>query len=121
MSGRPHTRDRFEWTPARVATVKAVAGVGGTASEAAEAVGLAPERTHLIYRLAKQRGFVFTNLGRKRDDRTLLVRIDERASAALSERARRHGMARRDLAAQLLSIVLLQGPVFIDNLLDDRD
>ena len=36
-----------------------------------------------------------------------------------AERERQAGIPRRDLAAKLLTIVLQQGPTFIDNLLDE--
>lgn len=113
------TASRFEFTAERIAAVKAIAFANGTASAAAEAIGLDPERAHLIYRLADREGFKFTNLGRKRDDRAIFVRLDDLPSNILTERARLSAVPRRDLAAKLLNIVLQQGPTFLDNLLDD--
>ena len=111
---------RFEFTTEHIAKVKAIAAAKGTAREAAEAVGLDPEREYLIYKLARREGFKFMNLGRKRDDRAVFIRLDDLPSDILTERARQAGIPRRDLAAKLLNIVLQQGPTFIDNLLDDE-
>jgi hypothetical protein len=111
----------FEWTPKRIASVKKIAEGGGTAREAAESVGLDPERDHLIYKLADRLGFRFKNIGRKRDDRSIFLRLDDLSSNVLTERAGKHRIKRRDLAAKLLNIVLQQGPIFIDNLLDDGE
>jgi hypothetical protein len=109
----------FEWTTERVTRVMEIAARGGTAREACEAVGIEPEREHLVYRLAKQRGFKFRNVGRKRNDTRLYINIDELTSHELTARARQHNRPRRDLAARLLAIVLAQGPTFIDNLLSE--
>jgi hypothetical protein len=57
----------------------------------------------------------------KRDDRSVFLRLEELPSNILTDRARKSGVPRRDLAAKLLNIVLQQGPTFIDNLLDDED
>lgn len=111
---------RFKFTAERIAKVKAVAVAKGTATAAAEAIGLDPERVHLIYRLAKAQGFRFKNLGRKRDDRALFIQLDDLPSTILTDRARQAGIPRRELAAKLLNIVLQQGPTFIHNLLDDE-
>jgi hypothetical protein len=110
---------KFEWTSARIAAVKRVAAAAGTAREACEAVELDPEREHLVYRLAKQRGFKFRNVGRKRNDRAIFLRLDQAPSDILTERARRAGVVRRELAAKLLNVVLAQGDTFLDNLLDE--
>ena len=110
----------FKFTPKHIATVRRIAIESGTARQACVAVGLDPEREHLIYRLSKAQGFRFKNLGRKRDDRALFIRIDDLPSTILTERARQAGITRRDLAAKLLNIVLQQGPTFMDNLLDDE-
>lgn len=109
----------FDWTAERIGTVKNIAEANGTARDACEAVGLEPERDHLIYKLARREGFKFTNLGRKRDDNAIFLRLDAATSDELTARARHHNKPRRDLAAQLLSLVLAQGPTFIDNLLDE--
>lgn len=111
---------RFKFTAERIAAVKAIAAAKGTAREAAEAVGLDPEREYLIYKLARREGFQFSNVGRKRDDRAVFVRLDDQPSSILTARARQAGITRRELAAKLLNIVLRQGPTFIDNLLDDE-
>lgn len=111
---------RFEWSADRIAMVKMIAENNGTAREAAEAVGLDPERDHVIYKLAKREGFKFKNLGRKRDCSGLFIRLDETPAKELTARALKRGEPRRELAAKLLNIVLQQGPTFIDNLLDDE-
>lgn len=113
------TWGRFEWSAERVAKVREIAEGGGTAREAAKAVGVDPERDHLIYKLAAREGFKFKNVGRKRDDRVIFIRLDPLPAGILTDRARKTGIARRDLAARLINIVLQQGPTFIDNLLDD--
>lgn len=109
---------RFEWTPERIARVRQIAKDYGTARDAAEAVGLDPEREHLIYRLARKEGFRFSNIGRKRDDGAIFIKLEQTPADILTARARETGKNRRELAARLLSIVLMQGPTFIDNLLD---
>jgi len=111
--------EAFEWTKERIAAVKDIAAANGTARTAAVAVGLDPERVHLVYRLAEREGFKFSNVGRKRDDRAVFVKLDDLPSDILPDRARARGVARRDLAAKLLNIVLQQGPTFLDNLIDD--
>lgn len=110
---------RFEWTAPRIATVRETAASGGTAREACLAIGLDPEREHLAYQLARREGFKFRNAGRRRDDRAIFLRLEQSPSDLLTDRARRTGVARRELAAKLLNVVLTQGDVFLDNLLDD--
>jgi hypothetical protein len=111
--------DRFTWDVDKIATVKKIAIDGGTAGQACAAVGLEPEREHLVYRIAKGQGFRFRNIGRKRDDRALRIVLDEVPAGILSDLARQVGLPRRELAAKLLNIVLLQGPTFLTNLLDE--
>jgi len=82
----------FKFTAERIAAVKAIAAAKGTAREAAEAVGLDPEREYLVYKLARREGFKFMNLGRKRDDRAIFVRLDDMPSTILTERARQAGI-----------------------------
>jgi hypothetical protein len=110
--------DRFTWDAAKITAVRLIALDGGTARQACEAVGLDPEREHLIYRLAKSKGYRFKNIGRKRDDRSICIRLEDLPSTILTDRARQISLPRRDLAAKLLNIVLQQGQTFIDNLLD---
>ena len=110
----------FKFTAERIVIAKKIAADGGTAREAAEAVGLDPEREYLIYKLARREGFQFSNVGRKRDDRAVFIRLDDQTSQVLTQLARQHSRPRRDLAARLVTIVLQQGQPFIDNLLDDE-
>lgn len=117
---KPRKHGHFPWTPQRIAAVKRLADNKGTAVQAAVLVGIAPESKHLVYSLADREGFRFKNLGRPRDDTGLYIRLEEHVSALLTERARALNVRRRDLAARLLSLVLLQGPIFITNLLDEE-
>lgn len=109
----------FEWSAPRIAAVRNIAAVGGTARQACEVVGIEPEREHLVYQLARREGFKFQNSGRKRDDRAIFLRLDQLPADLLTERARRAGVVRRELAAKLLNIILQQDDTFIDNLLDE--
>lgn len=112
--------ERFEWTPERIAMVKRIALDHGTARAAAEAVGLDPEQDHMVYRRARSEGFRFTNIGRKRDDNALFIRLDDKAAAELSAIALERTVPRRDLATQVLSAVLDAGPTVVDNLLNEE-
>lgn len=109
---------RYEWTAERVAKVREIAEAGGTAVSAALAVGIEPERAGLLYKLAKRENFRFRS--HRRDDRAILVQLDDGPARELIQRAKVRKTDRRKLAAKLLNIVLLQGPTFIDNLLDDE-
>ena len=109
----------FTWDAERIATAQRIANAGGTAREACKAVGLDPKHDHRMYKLAKRKGFKFTNQGRKPDDRGIFIELDDTPARELTARAKARGEARGALAAKLLNIVLQQGPTFIDNLLDD--
>lgn len=115
------TWGQFEWTAKRIDKLREIAKSHGTAAMAAEAVGLPPERAHVCYRIAKREGFAFTNVGRKRDDGVVFVRLNGENSAALTSEANKAGVPRREFAAKLLGATLSQGSTFIGNLLDDRD